>query len=237
MNDLVAVDAAAHVFVADVDDERPALAPDDAHHLLRVLRVRRGEKVTIGDGAGRWRECTVTGENDGPLAAVAPVRAESRLVPLITVGFSLIKGERPEWTVQKLTEVGVDRVVPLRARRSVVRWSAEHEAKNLGRLRRIAREAAMQSRRAWLPEVTEVRDVAALVTAGPVALADPSGAAISLDPPTVLVGPEGGWEQEERDGAALVSLGPQVLRAETAALVAGTILCSLRGGVVVPAAR
>ena len=74
-------------------------------------------------------------------------------------GFAPVKGDRPEWTVQKLTELGVDRIVPLRAARSVVRWDGERGAAAVERLRRVAREAAMQSRRCRLPEVTEMTSV------------------------------------------------------------------------------
>ncbi len=73
----------------------------------------------------------------------------------MTVAFSPVKGDRPEWAVQKLTELGVDRIVPLVAARSVVRWTGDRGAAVVERWRRVAREAAMQSRRAWLPAVEE----------------------------------------------------------------------------------
>lgn len=227
--------AAAHVLVPDVEDERPELDEADAHHLVRVLRLRRGEHVTVGDGGGVWRRCAFTG--DRRLDAVGPVEREPKIEPAITIGFSLVKGERPEWIVQKLTEMGVDRIVPVRARRSVVKWGAEQESKNLMRLRKVAREASMQSRRAWLPELADVVSVPDLgpVVTGPIALADPAGAPPSLERPAVIVGPEGGWDPEELDGAATVSLGPQILRAETAALVAGAVLCTLRAGLATSA--
>ena len=154
--------------------------------------------------------------------------------PQVTVAFALVKGSRPEWAVQKLTELGVDRIVPLVAARSVVR--REEGSGHFARLRRVAREAAVQSRRLWLPVVDDVARFE-LVAAGPgAALAHPGGRPPSLDHPLLLVGPEGGWDDAELDlGLPRVGLGPQVLRTETAAVVAGTLLCALRAATVLPA--
>ena len=95
--------------------------------------------------------------------------------------------------MQKLTELGIDRIVPFRAARSVVRWDDARAAKAAARLRLVARAAAMQSHRPWLPEVAEVADLADLRAATGVAMADRSGHRPRLDRPTSLVGPEGGW--------------------------------------------
>ena len=155
------------------------------------------------------------------------------------MAFAPTKGDRPEWVVQKLTELGVDRIVPLRTARSVVRWEGDRALRQVERLRRIAREASAQSRRVWLPEVTGVcvlGAVAEVAGAAPV-LADPGGGPPGLDRPVVAVGPEGGWDDDERSAAtATVGLGPTVLRAETAAVAAATLLCSLRCRVVSPLA-
>lgn len=225
--------SSAHVFVADLD--APELDADDRHHLSRVLRLRAGETVSASDGQGAWRPCTWTGEGGGLVAAgeVARVAAPA---PPVTVAFAPVKGDRPEWVVQKLTEVGVDRIVVLATARSVVRWEGERAAKQVGRLARVAREAAMQSRRVWLPEVAGVVPFAeAAGWGGGLALAEPGGASPSLDRPVVLVGPEGGWSAEElAGGLARVNLGPTVLRAETAAVAAGVLLSALRAGLVGP---
>src|SRR5688500_562389 len=110
--------ARAHAFVDDLDV--PRLDGDDQRHLQRVLRLRPGSEVTAGDGAGRWRPCLLT---DGPgLDVVGDVVADPDPGPALTVGFALVKGEKPELVVQKLTELGVDRIVPFDAERSVVRW-------------------------------------------------------------------------------------------------------------------
>jgi len=158
----------------------------------------------------------------------------SRPDPRVTVAFAVVKGQRPEWAVQKLTEIGVDRMVPLLSARSVVRWPAGEAGTQVARLRRVAREAAMQSRRVWLPTVDVVTPFAVMAAQPGAAVAHPGGGPPSLDNPVVLIGPEGGWDQAEvaDAGRVLVGLGPSVLRTETAAVVAGTLLCALRAGVV-----
>jgi 16S rRNA (uracil1498-N3)-methyltransferase len=227
------------------DPAAPVLTQSDAHHLVDVLRLRRGELVVASDGAGSWAPCRlVTGAPGRGPSAPAPalevdgrVRSQLRSEPEITVAFAPVKGDRPEWVTQKLTEVGVDRIVPLGTSRSVVRWEGERARRAVERLRRVAREAAAQCRRPWLPEVTEVTTVAGLAGqfgAHP-CLAHPGGGPPSLARPVVAVGPEGGWEDDELAvGGGTLGLGPTVLRAETAAVVAGTLLCSLRSGVVDP---
>jgi 16S rRNA (uracil1498-N3)-methyltransferase len=168
-----------------------------------------------------------------------PVVVTVRATPELTVAFTPTKGDRPEWVTQKLTELGVDRIVPLRTSRSVVRWDGDRGAKAAGRLRRVAREAAAQCRRPWLPEVTDVcrLDEVEGRTGVPLALADAGGAPPGLDRPVLAVGPEGGWDDAERATfGRTVGLGPTVLRAETAAVAAGTLLCGLRAGVILPLA-
>lgn len=182
----------------------------------------------VGDGAGSWRPARF-GEELEPAGEVVQGPAPE---PVLTVGLTPVKGDRPEWAVQKLTELGVDRIVVLRAERSVVRWDGERAAGHLERLRRIAREAAMQSRRARLPEVTGVH--APHEVPGAV-LAQPGGRPLTAADHSVLCGPEGGWTDAERVLVGQhVGLGPHVLRAETAAVAAGTLLVGLRDGLVRP---
>jgi 16S rRNA (uracil1498-N3)-methyltransferase len=132
--------------------------------------------------------------------------------------------------VQKLTELGVDRIIPLVADRSVVRRSGPRAEHALARMRRAAREAAAQSRRSWLPEVTEQVTLSAFARAvesagGHPALAELGGDPPSLERPVVAVGPEGGWSDAERARCeARVGLGDAVLRA--------TLLAGLRSALV-----
>jgi 16S rRNA (uracil1498-N3)-methyltransferase len=146
-----------------------------------------------------------------------------------------VKGDRTEWAVQKLTELGVDCILMLTAERSVVRWDRQRASRHLQKLRVVARQAAMQSRQVWLPEVTGMERVETLAAEPGVALAVPGGGPPTLDHATVLVGPEGGWTAaEERSAQATVGLGPAVLRTESAAVAAGVLLTALRGGLVRP---
>lgn len=223
--------AHAHVVVSDM--ARLGLTETDRHHLARVLRVRPGELVSATDGVGSWRACRApsgwpsAGDDlvgDGPIVAMTQPR------PAITLALALTKGDKPEWAVQKLTELGVDRIVLVNAERSVVRWDPAKVDRNLTRLRSVAREALMQSRGVWMPTIDGVWSVAEVVATGPgVAVAQFGGDAVSLGHPTVLIGPEGGWTEAE---LALVnhrvSLSAQVLRAETAAVACVTVLATQR---------
>jgi 16S rRNA (uracil1498-N3)-methyltransferase len=219
-----------------VDDlDAPTLAAQDAHHLERVLRARPGDPLVLGDGAGSWR----TARFGDPLEDLGEVERAPRPQPVVTVAFALVKGDRPELVVQKLTELGVDRITPFRARRSVVQWDEARAAKALERFRAVARAATQQCHRPWLPEVTPIADFDDLLAGDGVALADREGGPPSLLQPTLLVGPEGGWAPEERSAAVRVGLptvgiGVHVLRSETAAVTAGAFLTGLRDGVIGP---
>lgn len=216
------------VFVDDLS--APVLTDDDRHHLLRVLRVRPGAAVVVADGSGAWRTAVLADELEptGEIAVAAPPS------PALTVGFALVKGDKPELIVQKLTELGIDRIVPFRGERSVVHWDHAKSTKAAARLRAVARSAAMQCHRPTLPTVDAVTDLAAAAAIPGAALTDRTGRPPSLEHPVLLVGPEGGWAPEERTlDLPVVGLGTHVLRAETAALTAGALLAALRAGLVV----
>jgi len=213
----------AHAFVDDLTT--PVIDVADRHHLERVLRLRAGDEITVSDGRGGWRLCRL-GDDIEP---VGDVQQDERPDPESTIAFALVKGERPELVVQKLTEVGVDRIVPFVAERSVVRWDATKRTRQHERLTSVAREAAMQSRRAWLPVVEPVCAFDDVATRPDAALAERLGRPPTLTFPTVLVGPEGGWTERERAAnERTIGLGPNVLRAETAAISAGVLMCGLR---------
>ncbi len=226
--------AAAQVFVDDPG--QPVLADEDAHHLGRVLRLRDGEEVIAADGLGRWARTAWRGGSGLERLPDAVVQLEARAEPRLTVAFAPVKGERPEWVVQKLTELGIDRIVPLRSERSIVRWTGTRGQATVEKLRRVAREAAAQCRRVWLPELCDTvafADLHTLGDAGEVVLAQLSGDRPTVSQRVVAVGPEGGWSTSElASGLPTVGFGLSVLRAETAAVTAGALLASLRTGTV-----
>lgn len=214
--------SAAHVLVAEV--ESPQLDADASHHLARVLRLRRGQPVTVTDGAGRWRSTVFGGDGVEATGDVVTVR---RPEPPLTVAVAPPKGDRLEWLVAKCTEIGIDRVVVLEAEHSVVRWSGERLERQLDRLRRIAVEASMQSRRVWLPQI--VGPLPAVEVLPGLAVAEPGGRPLVPTDVAIAVGPEGGWSPKELEvAAATVSLGPNVLRVETAAVAAAVLMVSAR---------
>lgn len=213
-----------HVLVSDVCS--PELADDDRHHLERVLRLRSGDPLTVGDGAGRWRPCRLADEIE-PVGEVVAVAAPG---PALAVGFAVLKGGRSETVVRKLTELGVDRIVPFVAERSMVRWDRAKSARLLERWRRVAREAVMQCRRLWLPEVEPVSAFGELYLGG-AALAVSEGRALGAGENFLLVGPEGGWTEGELASVDRhVCLGPYIMRAETAAIAAAALLGARRSG-------
>lgn len=212
--------SAAHVFVDGLDSV--SLSAHDAHHLFRVLRLRDGEPVTVSDGRGSWQSSTVA---DGGLRPVGEVVFEPAGTQL-TIATAIPKGDRLEWMVQKLTELGVSEIVLLNCERSVVRWKDDRAGKQLARLARVACEAAAQSRRVWLPHLSGPVDVATTAGLPGAVVADPDGEAATAlaRPSVVLIGPEGGFTEAERQLCGRsVSLGRNILRVETAALYAAVL--------------
>ena len=213
-----------------------------------VRRVRVGEEVTIGDGRGVWLDGAV--ESVAPKQVVVRITARSEVPapsPRLVLVQALAKGDRDELAVQAATELGVDEIVPWQAARSVSRWDAAKAQKGRARWASIAREAAKQAHRAWLP------DVAALATTArprgargdrpdPRPRADrrrqrsPTTAVDPADPRDILlvVGPEGGIAAEELDrfaaaGAEIVRLGSTVLRTSTAGPAAIAVVSAAIG--------
>lgn len=219
------IPSAGHLFYVE-DLANPELGDADHHHAVRVLRIRDGEELSVSDGKGAWRRCRWEHGQPVPISEVAvdpPPRPE------VTIGVALTKGSTVDLAVQKLTEIGVDRIRPFVAARSVLRWDPSRAARALERWRTIAREAGMQSRRAMLPVVEPVVSFEEIALP-PAALCCREGRPLAAGDTTLLVGPEGGWSPAEL-AAPLdrVRLGGQVLRAETAAIVGGALAVAHRG--------
>lgn len=226
----------------DVDAEaRIALTGDEARHAAQVMRLRVGEPVHLVDGAGRRLE--------GNVCAVSRDRVEVRIShsltepepsPRIVVVQALAKGDRGERAVAAMTEVGVDVIVPWSAEHCVTRWIGERAVRGVEKWRSTARASAKQARRARTPDIRPVHATADLKpwireSALAVCLdesADHALAALRIPDSgdiTLIVGPEGGLSDGERDhlvayGAHLACMGPTVLRTSTAGPVGAAVV-------------
>jgi 16S rRNA (uracil1498-N3)-methyltransferase len=243
-----AEDAAAHTFTDELADT-VEISGDDGHHLQRVRRLRAGEHLTIADGAGVWRRYEIEDVSPGTLRCGARSERfeEPDLRPHVSLAVALTKAGALDTVVARCTEIGVARVTPIRTRHCVVRWDAAQSERAVARLRRTAREAAAQSRRARLPEIAPVTDLAAVASRPGAVIAERGGIAVAqLELPAannfsaslqhefasdlewiVIVGPEGGLDTAELAGMEhlpRIGLGSHVLRAETAPIVAVALL-------------
>lgn len=219
---------------------------EEAHHAVAVRRLGVGEEVVLTDGRGGRAVGRVSATAKRRLEVrVEEMEAVPRVAPFVTVVQALPKGERGERAVEVLTEIGVDRIVPWAAARSVAVWRGERAARSLTRWRVTAREAAKQARRSWFPEVAELatlRGATAVVAAADLALvlheaadapllAGPAHTPGAPSEVVVVVGPEGGLTDDEvaafvAVGGRAVRLGPEVLRTSTAGLAAVAALLS-----------
>ena len=228
---------------ADLDQDVVLLSGAEGRHAAAVRRLRPGERADVADGAGLIAECVVVAHQPSGLQLAVTSRREiPRPEPAVTVVQAIPKGDRGELAVAEMTEVGVDRIVPWAAARCVAVWQGARGQRSLEKWRVTAREAAKQSRRAWLPEVTDLvatSQVAPLIAeaARAVVLDPDAGTSLArLDLPArgdllLVVGPEGGITESEHEafraaGAAACSMGPTVLRTSTAGLVAAAVLLS-----------
>lgn len=218
---------------------RAELTPEAAHYLLDVLRLGPGSELELFDGEGAAYPARL---EVGGLALTLGPRREARPALELWLLVALAKGDRMDFVMQKATELGATRLFPFAAERSVVRLDAQKAEARAVRWRRIAAEAARQCGRADVPVVfppAMLSTALGAVPAGFVRFAfHPGGEPLvrGSPPPGVaaVVGPEGGLSPEEvtcceEAGARRVSLGPRVLRAETAALVATALLQAAYG--------
>ena len=214
-------DSAAHLAVEDLTV--PVLDDAGRHH-LKVLRLGNGEVVTITDGLGRWRRCMVA---SGALEPAGDIIEEPASSHGVRLWCALPKQQRPEWIVQKATELGVVEITWIECDRSVVRWDERRRRHQLERQQRIAIEAALQSRRVRFPTISGPVSSRSILGNTGMVVADPDGRPLSNEDRNLAIGPEGGWSPEELELALdRVTLGPQVLRVETAAVAAVAIAMS-----------
>jgi 16S rRNA (uracil1498-N3)-methyltransferase len=224
-------------FVNEVRNGRAGIEGEEARHLTRVLRVEAGQHYEISDNQNVYlAEIETARKEQVMFRTLEKLPPEPERVHIILV-MALIKFDHFEWTIEKATELGVEEIVPVETVRSE-RGLERAASKRMDRWRRIALEASQQSRRAHLPEVREPESLAAALSTTadykivldeqpggtPLAAALPSHRTVS-DRVALLVGPEGGWTEEERarfapTGWTPASMGPLILRAETAAMAA-----------------
>jgi 16S rRNA (uracil1498-N3)-methyltransferase len=240
--------------VAFAADEKSAtLSAEETRHLRDVLRLQSGDEIYVFDGAGREFHCAVdTITKDSTklrvIAEVEPTRLESPLS--LTLAIALLKGEKFDLVIQKATELGVTRIVPLDSERADIRLRDNDSAhKRVARWRRIALEAAKQTGRAYVPEIAapvtfnsllmpaiEDKEISTNVTRlmfserGGGSLAEATNNFAGRPARIVAaVGPEGGWTDDEiglahESGWEIVTLGGRTLRAETAGITVVTLL-------------
>lgn len=225
------------------------LAADEARHLREVLRLKTGDPVYVFNGAGREFRCIVENARRDTTelridSELQPAKPESQLQ--LKLGVALLKGEKFDLVVQKATELGVQQVVPVITRHADIHLRDESDAsKRVARWQRIALEAAKQSGRAFLPEVSTPVSFESFVAGTEDAelclmFSERGGGGLWLisgrapRSVTALVGSEGGWSDEEIEGARaeefhIITLGGRILRAETAAITATALLQHLFG--------
>jgi len=210
---------------------------DEHHYLAHVRRARPGEPVELVDGAGRRAAATIARLSAGETALIAgPPEPIAPAPPRVRALVPLIKGDRMDACIEKLVEVGVDAIVVWPAARSVARLDDTRRDSRLARYRAIVQAAARQSGRAQVPDVTAAANLAAALAdlpAGQRLVLDPSSdAPLQLDASadddvTIASGPEGGLTAGERDqlaGFAPLGLGPRVMRADTAPVIAVALI-------------
>jgi 16S rRNA (uracil1498-N3)-methyltransferase len=223
-------------FVGEVRNGKAVLAGEDAHHLTRVLRVEAGQKYEISDTHRVWLATVDTARKSVVEFAVDHEIEPNPEIADLTLCLALIKFDHFEWAVEKATELGVSRIIPFEALRSE-RGLLEGGRKRVERWRRIAKEASEQSRRLRPPEILDpcrFAEVAAIDISQRVWLDEVPGAPpLATLPVTttaaLAIGPEGGWAEQERSalpeaGWQPASLGPMVLRAETAVCAALAVM-------------
>ena len=222
-------------------DEQASVALDaaQANYLGNVLRLGEGAELLLFDGeTGEWLARIAEAGKKRMTLTVERRTREAESVPDVWLAFAPVKRTQTDWLVEKATELGVARLIPVTTRRTIV------ERVKLERLRAIAIEAAEQCGRTRLPEIEEPVALAHLLDRrnpertlyfADEAGGEPAGDAFTPGPALLLVGPEGGFTEEERNAiraapsSRAISLGPRILRAETAALAALAAYMALAG--------
>ena len=226
-------------YFARLNNKQVMLNDGDIHHLLHVMRAKKGEEIEVV-AEDKLYCCKI--QNLSPLSIVVDyeIPVESELPVDVTLFFALAKGDKIDFVVQKATELGVTRIVLMNTERSVVKFEDKKVNDKLERFRKIAKEASEQSHRVKIPEIVGVVDIKnipdnLLADNNLLAYEKEAGSTLSFDKViekksiSIMIGPEGGFSEKEVDllvnrGFKLVSLGKRILRTETAAIYALSVI-------------
>jgi 16S rRNA (uracil1498-N3)-methyltransferase len=241
---------------AELDGNRVRLSLDESHHLIRVLRLNRGDEVFVFDGYGREYQCRFDKvENQRAVLEIVEALSDEVESPLhLTLAQALAKGEKFDLVVQKATELGVSRIVPIASEHADLKLNREQAEKKVERWQRISLEALKQCGRRRLVEISKPLTLTDFLNAsreqasrsesqsaviyfnerGGLLIEEALDKLVDKGAVMALIGPEGGWSDEEIEllnerGCLALTLGRRVLRTETAAIVAATLLQHLLG--------
>jgi 16S rRNA (uracil1498-N3)-methyltransferase len=215
-------------------------------HLRDSLRIEVGETILVADGEDRRYRTEITASTKQSMTGrvIDVTSRPSQRTPSLILGQALLKGEKMDWVIQKTTELGVQTIIPIQSRLSIVQLKADRIEAQTARWQRIALEAAQQSEQWRVPAIASPLSLSSCTTQPSAQMltlilterrdqiSSLSSIALTTSPEAsilVLVGPEGGWTEEEATTAAgagciPITLGPKILRAETAAMLAIGIL-------------
>ena len=227
-------------FASLIDKEHVKLEPEDEHHLLHVMRMRQGDEIEVVAN-GVLYLCNIGSTNPLTIYAVHEIETDVELNVDVTLLFALTKGDRTDLVVQKATELGVKRIALIQSERTVVRYEEKDIAKKCARYQKIMKEASEQSHRLIVPEMMGIFNLKKLpkevfsdlnYVGYEKDASDVNGMFANFDKKksiTILIGPEGGFSEEEinnlvKQGFIRTSLGKRILRAETAAMYALSVI-------------
>ncbi len=227
-------------FATLIDSEHVKLEPEDEHHLLHVMRMRQGDEIEVVTN-GVLYLCNIGSTNPLTIYAVHEIETDVELNADVTLLFALTKGDRTDLVVQKATELGVKKVALIQSERTVVRYEEKDITKKCARYQKIMKEASEQSHRLVVPEMMGIFNLKKLpkevfsdlnYVGYEKDASDVSGMFANFDKKksiTILIGPEGGFSENEiesltKQGFIRTSLGKRILRAETAAIYALSVI-------------
>lgn len=227
-------------YFAILKDNEIILSENDAHHVLHVMRMKKGDEI---EAVCNNKLYSAIIKETSPLKIVIDyeIPSESELPVPVTLFFALAKGDKIDFVVQKATELGASKIVLINTERSIVKFEGNKVENKLERFRKIAKEASEQSHRLMIPEIVGVVDINKipqnlLADVNLIAYEKEAGSTLSFDNAiekgksiSIMIGPEGGFSEKEvehllKDKFIPVSLGKRILRTETAAVYALSVI-------------